>query len=120
MMGDAINNMSVYEGEGRPTYSNFFCDLFKFIRVIIQKTSIVSITSTFFLRHNISYNHKLTDIIALVDSSTDCSQHTIISCYGMTLSLPGGTIYGALFDRNRKAMEYFGGGPKNGKGKGLV
>ena len=112
----------VYEGEGGSTFSNFsnFCDLFKCIKVIIQKTSIDSITSTFFLRHNIAYNHELTDIIALVDSSTNCSQHTKISCHGMTLSFPDGTIYGALFDRNKKAMEYFGGGPESGKGKGLA
>ena len=65
----------------------------------------------FTARKRISYHNNLTDIMAIVDSSFNCSQFTKIACLNMKL-----TPKGALIDRDGKEMDYFGGGPEGGKG----
>ena len=58
-----------------------------------------------------SYTNNLSDVMAFVDSSINCSQFTKFSCIGMSL------LDGALIDRVGNVMGYFGGGPENGKGR---
>ena len=70
----------------------------------------------FISRKKISYVNNWSDIMAIVDSSINCSQHTRISCYGMVL-ISNKIHYGALVDRDGNTMDYFGGGPEDGRGK---
>ena len=67
-------------------------------------------------RKKITYARNLEQIKQFVDSSTSCRQFTRVKCKGMLL-FKASKQYGFLHDRNGISMSYFGGGPRDGKGK---
>ena len=90
--------------------------VWKFLNRYI-KNAIDCIIVSLFLRKSITYANSFKDIVALVESSVSCRQFTKISCYAMLIFTKDGNQYGALIDRNDIVMEYFGGGPVDGRGK---
>ena len=77
---------------------------------------LIRLYSTLCYRKKITYATNLEQIKQFVDSSTSCRQFTRVKCKNMML-FSASTQYGSLYDRNGISMSYFGGGPRDGKGK---
>ncbi len=61
--------------------------------------------------HTLRYDMEMQAIIAIINKSSSCKQHTDLSCYNAMFT---GSSW--LSGRNGRKLEYWGGGPSSGTG----